>query len=76
MHLVIRVYQGDSTKQVSMKVRHGISWNPEQNPETEDRIQFLRLSQQERWNHVMDVILLTYPKNKQVEYKKRIIEWN
>ncbi|HNP19935.1 MAG TPA: hypothetical protein PKL31_15965 [Fulvivirga sp.] len=59
-----------------MKNKKSISWNPNIDSETEDRLNYLRLTPIEKWNYIMSVILLTYPNtNKKVTFKKRIIEW-
>ncbi len=61
---------------MSKQRKYSLSWNPDFEPETEDRLAFLRLSAQERWNHIMAVILATYPKkNLPVTFHKRQIEW-
>lgn len=53
-----------------------ISWNPNVDQEAEDRATFLALSSEKRWEHMMAVILATYPGGaKAVTYKKRKIEW-
>ena len=58
-----------------MELSKTISWNPKINSETEDRIEFLKMPDNERWNYMMAVVLMGYPKGKKVEYKKRIITW-
>ena len=59
-----------------MKTKKNISWKPDIDPETEDRLAFLKLNPQERWDYIMTLILATYPKGvKTVQYNKRKIEW-
>ncbi len=58
------------------RAQRTISWNPDINPETEDRKAFLELSPLERWEHIMAVVLATYPGGPEaVTYEKRQIEW-
>lgn len=58
------------------KQQRHISWNPDVDPETEDRLAFLKLSPQERWRHMMAVVMLTYPGGAHAcSYSKRKIEW-
>lgn len=57
-----------------MSNNKNISWNPSIDPETEDRLAFLKLSSQEKWKYMMGIVLANYPK-KEVTYAKRIIEW-
>ncbi|MGB3588206.1 MAG: hypothetical protein WBA23_16775 [Tunicatimonas sp.] len=59
---------------MTKKSKRNISWNPDVDPETEDRLAYLALNPQERWDYMMTLILATYPK-KLVTYDKRKIEW-
>ena len=43
------------------KPKRTLSWNPEVDPEAEDRAAFLKLNSLERWNYIMEIILATYP---------------
>ena len=53
-----------------------ISWNPDIDPETEDRLAFLKLAPEERWRHIMALIMLTYPGgSKALSFNERKIEW-
>jgi hypothetical protein len=58
-----------------IKTAKNISWKDGINSETEDRLQYLKLSSKEKWNYLMTLILATYPPNKKVTFDKRIIEW-
>ncbi|WKN41119.1 hypothetical protein [Tunicatimonas pelagia] len=55
---------------MTKKYKRNISWNPDVDPETEDRLAYLALNGQERWDYMMTLILATYPK-KVVTYDKR-----
>ena len=58
------------------KTQRTILWNPGAEPETEDRAAFLKLSSLERWEHMMAVVLATYPGGSNaVTFEKRKIEW-
>ena len=58
------------------KNQRTLSWNPNVDPEAEDRAAFLRLSSLERWEHTMAVVLAAYPGGPQaVTFEKRKIEW-
>ncbi len=58
------------------KNQRTLPWNPQADPEVEDRAAFLRLSSLERWEHIVAVILATYPGGAQaVSFEKRKIEW-
>lgn len=58
------------------KKPYKLSWNPESNPEIEDRLHFLRLSDKQKWKYLMKLILSNYPASKDtVSFRKRIIEW-
>jgi len=57
------------------KTNRNISWIEGIDPETEDRLAYLKLSPKERWEYLMTLILATYPSGKKVTFKKRIIEW-
>jgi hypothetical protein len=52
-----------------------ISWQKDFNPEPADRLEFVGLSSAEKWDHIMSLILITYPSGKKVTFNKRIIEW-
>jgi len=56
------------------KSKSNISWKKGVNPETEDRVQYLKLSSQEKWDYLMTLILATYP-SETVSFDKRQIEW-
>lgn len=57
-----------------MKSRNNISWNPNLSPEEEDRLAYLKLSGQEKWDYLMRLILATCP-YKKITFDKRNIEW-
>lgn len=52
-----------------------LSWNEDADTESEDRVEYLKLSPKEKWEYLMNLILTTYPSGKKATYKKRIIEW-
>ena len=61
---------------MTKKSERTISWKPDIDPVTEDRTAFLKLSPLERWEHMMAVVLATYPGGSSaVTYEKRQIEW-
>ena len=51
-----------------------LSWDPNIDPETEDRLNFLRLSFSDRWSYMMALIGSNKPKTSPTN-KKKIIEW-
>lgn len=51
-----------------------LTWNPDLDPESEDRLHFLSLSYQDRMKYMMKLIMLTYPADKVTNNRKRI-EW-
>ena len=58
------------------KTQRILSWNPNVDPETEDRAAFLKLNSTERWNYIMAIVLATYPGGPEaVTFEKRRIEW-
>ena len=61
---------------MSGKSKRNISWNPDLDPVEEDRIAFLSMNAQERWDYIMELILATYPGGlSALRYDKRKIEW-
>ncbi len=58
------------------KPERTLSWNPDVDAETEDRAAFLKLDSLERWNYIMEIVLVTYPGGPEaVTFEKRRIEW-
>ena len=51
-----------------------LTWNPNIDPESEDRLAFLKLSYTARWAYLMLLIMKKLPLGGG-QFSKRIIEW-
>ncbi len=59
----------------SNQPKRTLSWKEGIDPETEDRLEYLKLTSEEKWKYMMTLILSKFPADKQITFKKRIIEW-
>ncbi|WP_151996443.1 MULTISPECIES: hypothetical protein [unclassified Imperialibacter] len=62
-----------STTVLPNGMKSSLSWSPESDPQTEDRIRCMAMSDHEYWNAMMR--LINVGRTTAVTFEKRIIKW-
>jgi hypothetical protein len=62
-----------STTVLPNGMKSSLSWNPEGDPQTEDRLRCMAMSDHEYWNAMMR--LINVGRTTAVTFDKRIIKW-
>ncbi|MEQ8688656.1 MAG: hypothetical protein RIE86_25365 [Imperialibacter sp.] len=68
-----RVKAVSSTTVLPNGMKSSLSWNPESDPQTEDRLRCMAMSDHEYWNAMMR--LINVGRTTAVTFEKRIIKW-